>query len=117
MLLSCYGLFVGFMNPQMHNTARIVNYALRKNVSCAGFVCTADGGLHHVHLGGKYGDLSQTNAVLGIVYESSESQFRNLKNRLKHIDTFDFTIVENIEEGYQLIDTMFLNSKMHPEKY
>ena len=101
-------MLVGFLNPQCQCTGRLVNYALNKDLKCVGFVCGSNE-LYDVKLDGKRWDVADTHLVLGVVNESTESQVRRLRDRLKAAaQPHDYIIVDDIEEGYRQIEAMVL---------
>lgn len=102
---------MGFLNPQYESTTKLVNYALNKNMNCVGFICTTSG-IYDVNLDGKLWDVNDTNLIMGVVNESTESEWTRLRYRLKKAKKlFEYVIVDvdDIEEGYKHIDAMFLD--------
>ena len=103
-------MLLAFLNPHLECTGRLVDYAVRKEMKCIGFICTT-GSIYEVNLGGsRTFDKKDAKAVFCVANESTSSQVCALYQRL-NVQSFDYTIVDDVEDGYRHIDTLFLNAK------
>lgn len=103
-------MIMGFLNPHLQTTGRLVDYALRKRMHCIGFVCTS-GAIYDVNLGARHkSGVEDMQMVMCVVNESSESQLCRLRDRIKKKSAPFYAIVDddNIEDGYRCIDAVFL---------
>lgn len=100
-------MLLAFLNPHLECTGRLVDYAVRKEMDCIGFICTT-GSVYEVNLGGpRMFDKKDASAVFCVTNESTATQVCALYERLQ-VPSFDYAIIDDIEDGYLHIDALFL---------